>query len=216
MRNLSVRLQLVREEERKVIAREIHDELGQLLTTLKMGLSRLGRTTDQGKEPLLEKAKALIDLVDMTIQSVKRISTDLRPAILDDLGLLAAIEWQAEEFQDRSGIKCEVSTGSKDVALEQEHAIAVFRIFQEALTNIARHANATRVKVSLKEKGDKLLLQIRDNGKGITEEQVHSSRSLGLIGMRERAHSLGGELDIKGIPDKGTTIKVTVPLHHNG
>lgn len=151
-------------------------------------------------------------LIDTTVQSVQRISSELRPGLLDDLGLSAAVEWQADEFRNRTGIQCETISDPEDIALNQALSIAVFRIFQEALTNIARHANATRVKIILKEKSGKVELTVRDNGKGITEKQISDARSFGLIGMRERVHSFRGDLRITGTPNKGTTVRVSIPL----
>lgn len=212
LRNLSAHLHSVREEERTLMAREIHDELGQVLTALKMDLSWLSKRLPKDKKSLFEKTGAMSKLIDTTIQMVKRISTELRPGVLDDLGLMAAIEWQADEFASRTGIKCKLSPGSKYIVVDGEHATAIFRIFQETLTNVARHAKATRVRVSLREKAGRLVLQIRDNGIGIKEEQIAAPKSLGLIGIRERARSQGGEAKISGIQGKGTTITVTIPL----
>jgi len=212
LRRLSAHLQSVMERERKRIAHEIHDELGQQLTALKMDLSWIGKNLPKNKEPLLEKIGAMSKCIDTTIETVRRISTYLRPAILDDFGLLAAIEWQLTEFQRRTGIKCKIVPQSNDVVLEQTQAVALFRIFQEALTNVARHANAMGIEVSLKEKDSRVLLQIKDNGRGIREEEITSSRSIGIVGMRERARLCGGQMRIKGIPGKGTTVKVSIPL----
>jgi len=216
LRNLSAHLQSVREEERTLIAREIHDELGQALTALKMDLSWLGNRLPKDEKSLLEKAKSMSELIDMTIQTVKRISAELRPGLLDDLGLAVAIEWQAEEFQNRTGIKCEITLAPKDIILDQDRSTAIFRIFQETLTNVARHANATRVKVSLKEDKGKLVLKVRDNGIGITQEQISAPKSFGLIGMQERAHFWGGKVKISGIRNKGTTVTVSIPLDKKG
>jgi len=156
------------------------------------------------------------ELIDMTIQTVKRISAELRPGLLDDLGLAVAIEWQAEEFQNRTGIKCEITLAPKDIILDQDRSTAIFRIFQETLTNVARHANATMIKVSLKEAEGKLVLKVRDNGIGITQEQISAPKSFGLIGMQERAHFWGGNVKISGIRNKGTTVTVSIPLDKKG
>jgi signal transduction histidine kinase len=152
-----------------------------------------------------------LKLVDETIQAVRRIATELRPGILDDLGLGAAVEWAAEEFQARTGIKCRMSLPDLDIALDQDSATALFRIFQETLTNVARHADATEVDVMLARSRDDLSLEVHDNGKGISEEKLAEGRSLGILGMRERALLLGGELAISGAPGKGTKVKVRVP-----
>lgn len=211
LRNLSTHLQTVREEERANIAREIHDELGQILTALKMDLSWISKKYSDHKT-ILEKTESMSRIVDATIQSVKRICTELRPQVLDDLGLSAAIEWQAEEFKKRSGIACEVDFNTEEIALDKKRSIALFRILQEALTNIARHTNATTVKVRMEKTDGLLLLEVKDNGKGITEKQVSDPHSFGLIGMRERAVFLGGDFQITGSPNNGTTVTVNIPL----
>ena len=216
LRNLAAHLQSAREEERKLIAREIHDELGQTLTALKMDVFWLAKRMPKDQRPFHEKTKSMSKLIDKTIQRIKKISAALRPGLLDYLGLPAAIEWEGEEFQNRTGIKCEMNIDSEDIIMEQDHSTAIFRIFQETLTNAVRHSNATRVKVSLKEKAGKLELRVRDNGKGITEKQVSDPKSFGLIGMRERALFLGGKVKIRGVQDKGTTITTTVPLPKKG
>ncbi|MEW6418584.1 MAG: response regulator [Nitrospirota bacterium] len=212
LRNLSAHLQTVREEEGKHIAREIHDELGQALTALKMDASLLINKLPNDQKQLIEKTKSMSKLIDATIQTVQRILTELRPGLLDDLGLLAAIEWQAEEFQKRTGIKCEVTLEPDEIIIDQDRSTAIFRIFQEALTNVSRHANATTVKVNLKKKAEKLILKVKDDGRGITEKQISDPKSLGLIGIRERVHLFGGEFKISGIRDKGTAVTVGIPL----
>ena len=216
LRNLTAHLQSVREEERTHIAREMHDELGQALTAMKMDLSWLDNRLPKDQKPLFEKIKSMSKLADATIQTVKKISTELRPGLLDDLGLPAAIEWQAEEFQTRTGIKCEITKDPEDIILDKDRSTAIFRIFQEALTNVTRHAKATKVKVSLKEKAGKIELKVRDNGKGITEEQVSNPKSFGLIGIMERAFYLDGKVVIKGIQDKGTALTIRIPLPKKG
>jgi len=193
LRALTARLQVIREEERKSVAREIHDELGQALTAIKIDLASLMRASPADEQQQRRRAASILELVDQTIQSVRRISTELRPGILDDLGLVAALEWAAEEFQTRTGTRCRLDLPGDDIETDQECATAMFRIFQETLTNVARHANASEVGVRLaKENGD-LTLEVHDNGKGIGEEQLAGGRSLGILGMRERAALLGGE-----------------------
>ena len=216
LRNLTAHLQSVREEERTLIAREMHDELGQALTAMKMDLSWLDNRLPKDQKSLLEKTKSMSKLADATLQTVKKISTELRPGLLDDLGLPAAIEWQAEEFQTRTGIKCEITVDPEDIILDKDRSTAIFRIFQETLTNVARHAKATKVKVSLKEKAGKIELKVRDNGKGITEKQVSDPKSFGLIGIKERAYYLDGKVVIKGLQDKGTTLTIRIPLPKKG
>ena len=210
LRNLATHIQSVREEERTVIAREIHDDLGQALTALKMDVSWIGKRIPKDQQTIIEKTQTVSRLIDMTIRTVQRVATKLRPGLLDDLGLTAAIEWQAEEFQRRTGIECDLSLDPEDIVLDEERSTAIFRIFQETLTNVVRHASATKLWVSLKENGRTLELEVRDNGKGITDEQICSSRSFGLIGIRERVHPWEGEVNINGVPGKGTTVAVCI------
>lgn len=212
LRDLASHLQSIREEERGRIAREIHDELGQALTALKMDIHWVCQRLSKDQKLLLEKTRSMSKLIDTTVQSVQRISSELRPGLLDDLGLSAAVEWQADEFQNRTGIQCETISDPEDIALDQAFSTAIFRIFQEALTNIARHANATRVEVILKKKSGKVELTVRDDGQGITEKQISDARSFGLIGIRERVHSFRGDLIITGTSNKGTSVKVSIPL----
>ena len=213
---LSARLQSIREEERTRIALEIHDELGQLLTGLKMDLSLLAtKLTEAGggaPSMLLEKVGSMSQLLDRTVEMVRRIVTELRPGVLDALGLTAAIEWQAQEFQSRTGVACRWELPPEETTLDMERSTAVFRIFQEILTNVARHASATRVRIRLAEIAGELLLEVRDNGRGITEAEINDIWSLGLLGMKERALLLGGKVSISGTPGEGTVITVRVPL----
>ncbi len=215
LRELSARLQSVREEERTHIARVIHDELGQTLTGLKMDVAWLQRHLDQQQPALLEKTQAMSDLIDITIQTVRRISSELRPGILDDLGLVATIEWQLQEFQTRSGIQGKLISAPEETTLDADGATAAFRIFQEILTNVARHAQATQVEVTLEESAAFLTLQVQDNGRGMTESEIHSSKSIGLLGMQERARLRAGEVQFQGTPGKGTTVTVRLPLSMN-
>ncbi|MFI5293746.1 MAG: PAS domain S-box protein [Thermodesulfovibrionales bacterium] len=210
LRRLLAHHQSVREDERTRISREIHDELGQSLTALKMDLSWMVKRLGKDQGPLLEKARLMSKLIDMNIQTVKRIAAELRPGLLDDLGLTAALEWQAEEFQKRTGIKCEVSVLPEDMELDRDVSTAIFRIFQETLTNVVRHAKAKKVSASLKKKKDTLMFQIKDDGKGISEKQISNPKSIGLIGMRERVHFFAGRMEITG--DEGTTVTVTIPV----
>jgi len=209
LRALAAREQSVREEERARIAREIHDQLGQALTGLKMDLTWLNARLPAQKG-VAEKVKSMFGLIDDTIQSVRKIATLLRPEVLDQLGLAAAVGWQAREFQARTGIRCKVSVPSDAVAAGPELSTAAFRIFQELLTNVARHARATRVDVALRADGGRLVLEVQDNGKGISEAEVSGSRSLGLLGMRERATAFGGSVEFAG--GKGTRVSVVLPL----
>jgi signal transduction histidine kinase len=213
LRDLAAHLQIIREEERKRIAREIHDELGQALTALKMDLYWLGHRLPKEQTLLVEKTKTMATIVDRTVKSVKRISSELRPGLLDDLGLSAAIEWQAEEFTNRTGIPCELRSDPVDIVLDQQLSIAIFRIFQETLTNIARHANATKVKAILKKGLGKIEMMVSDNGKGLDNQHISDPKSYGLIGMYERVHSFGGDLAIRGKKNLGTTIEVSIPIN---
>ena len=211
LRELSARLQSVREEERTRISRAIHDELGQTLTGLKMDVAWLQSHLDPLQPALLAKTRAMSDLIDTTIQTVRRISTELRPGILD-LGLVATIEWQLQEFQIRTGIESKLISAPKEMALDADGSTTAFRILQEILTNVIRHAQATQVEVTLEETATFLALQVRDNGRGITESEIDSPKSIGLLGMQERARLRGGEVHLHGSPGRGTTVIVRLPL----
>jgi signal transduction histidine kinase len=217
VRTLSGRLATVQEEERTRIARELHDELGVGLTCLKIDLSRLTAIVGNGisadaRANLDDKVRSMVEQIDMTIASVQRLVTELRPAVLDDLGLVAAIEWQCQDFQKRTGIPCTCVTSADDIPMDPERATALFRICQEALTNTVRYAQATAVTIKLEARNDFLQLVVADNGVGIPDTKVSDRRSLGLLGMKERVALFGGELTIQGIPEKGTTITVYLPL----
>ena len=210
LRALAARMQTAREEERARVAREIHDELGQALTAIKIDLTALLPNVLADPGPKLPRYQTVFRVLDEAIQSVRRIATDLRPGVLDDLGLLAAIEWAVEEFQARTGIQSYVSLPDADLALDAESATALFRILQEALTNVARHARATRVRVRLAHEEEGLSLEVRDNGEGIRDVQL-AGRSLGVLGMSERAILLGGEFSIASTHKNGTTVTVRIP-----
>ncbi len=212
LRELSARLQSVREEERTRIARAIHDELGQTLTGLKMDVAWLQKHLDQPRPMLLAKMQAMSQLIDITIQTVRRISTELRPGLLDDLGLAATIEWQLQEFQTRTGIEGNLISAPEETTLDAEGATTVFRIFQEILTNVVRHAQASQVEVTLEETDTFLTLQVQDNGRGMTESELHSPKSIGLLGMQERARLRAGEVHFQGAPGRGTIVTVRLPL----
>lgn len=214
LHKLAAHLQSIREEERTEIARDIHDELSQTLTGLKFDLSWLHNKILRAEDgaSLIEKINSMSLILDNTIQWARRISMTLRPSVLDDLGLVAALEWQANEFQTRTGIACIFISFSESVFLDREKSTALFRICQESLTNVARHSDATAVTINLKEDGVNLILEVIDNGKGITETQITDTKSLGLLGMKERALILNGEFTVSGIPGKGTTVTVTIPI----
>jgi signal transduction histidine kinase len=209
----------VREAERTQIARDIHDELGQALTALKLDLGwlekRLARTGHSTRATELEKLKSMCKSVDATIQTVQRIATDLRPGILDKFGLMTAIEWQAQQFEQRSDVRCRCSLPAEIVWLDEARSTAIFRIFQEALTNVARHADATRVNVIVNVTDRNLVLTVQDDGRGIAEKEVMEAVSLGLVGMQERAMLFGGEVNITGTPGEGTTLVVRIPMGDN-
>lgn len=214
---LAGRLQRIREEERTRIAREVHDVLGQLLTGLTMDMAwlqkRLPKIADATlQRTMTDKLGEIGELTDSMIQTVQEISSELRPSILDNLGLGPAIQFEAGRFQKRAGIACEVSLPEAASTLEPERATGVFRIFQEILTNVARHAQARRVSIRLAEDAGDLVLEVRDNGKGIPPEQLTGAKSLGVLGMRERAAQLGGRIEFAGEPGKGTTVLLTVPM----
>jgi len=216
LRALAGRLQAVREEERTQIAREIHDELGGALTGMKIDFSLLTRAAlkienETVRASLLAGMDSMIKFTDATIQTVRRIAMELRPGVLDDLGLVAALEWQLKDFEKRTGIRCEFFPPGKDISLDADLSTALFRIFQEALTNVARHSGATEVHVRLHADADSSTLEVEDNGKGIEKEKVLSSKSLGFLGMRERAQMFGGRITVTGTPGRGTIVTVEIP-----
>lgn len=212
LRDLAAHLQSVREEEQIRIAREIHDELGQVLTGLKLDLTWLAGRLEGDQSPLVDKVKSMSLLIDNTVQSVRKIASGLRPEVLDEGGFTAAIAWQAQEFQLRSGIRCLVDLQTGVPELDGTRSTAMFRIFQELLTNVARHAHATRVEVTVRGNGACLELEVRDNGRGITEEEIYDVGSLGLLGIRERLLPFGGTFEIAGTAGEGTRVRVSIPL----
>jgi signal transduction histidine kinase len=209
-RNLAAHLLSIREEERARISREVHDELGQSLTAVKMDLAWLAGRLPRSDGEMLKRIRSTGQLADSIIQSIRRISTELRPAVLD-LGLAAAVEWQLQEFQARSGVPCKVRLLIREV-VPSNASTAMFRIFQETLTNVARHARATRVEVVLQKQRDRLVLLIHDDGRGFDQADPGLSKSLGLLGMRERAAILGGQVNIVSAAGKGTTVTAWIPL----
>lgn len=217
LRALSARLQSVREEERLRIAREIHDELGQVLTGLKLDLVSFTKKISESLnkadwDALKGRGQGIVNLINSAILTVRKISTELRPGLLDAVGLTAAIEWQAKEFETRTGIKCKLKLPHETVVVDQHRSIAIFRIFQEILTNVARHSRATEVSVSIEKRDSGLFLEAKDNGRGIRANEFSNPKSLGLLGMRERALLLGGEVTIRGIPSKGTIVTLRIPF----
>lgn len=211
LRLVTSHLEIMRERERRAISREIHDELGQNLTGLKMDLCWLIRNLHRGCSGLKSRVQAMDSLLDRTIQSVRRISSEIRPALLDDLGLQAAIEAEAEKVADRLGIRFDIVCQPEDIELDDQYRNTIYRIFKEALTNIVRHAEASRVMIRLMQDSGRITLTISDNGRGITEEQKRGNESLGLVSMQERAWLLDGTLRIFGDTDRGTTVYLTLP-----
>ena len=217
LRALARRLESVREEERTHMAREIHDELGQELTSLKLDLSWLKRRLAEigdghERSAVSSQIVSMEGSVDSTIASVRQISTQLRPTVLDDLGLMAALEWQAMDFERRTGIACDVTLPDTEKALGRDQTTALFRICQESLTNVARHARSSRVDVSVKLDNGDLVLTVADNGRGISDGEAVGGGSLGLLGMRERALALGGTLHVVGTSGYGTVVTARIPL----
>lgn len=212
-RAFAARIHAVREEERTRIAREIHDELGQALTGLRMDLSWLEKRVPGELTAPAGKIQSMFRLIDDTIQSVRRIASALRPQVLDEAGLPGAIKWQARQFQARTGVRCKVELPAEPLVMDPERSSALLRIFQEAMTNIARHARATRVQIQLRLDAGQLVLSVTDNGLGIAPAELRSPKALGLIGVHERARLLGGEAAIAGAEGGGTRVSVSVPLH---
>lgn len=215
-RKLAMNLETVREEEKKHIAFEIHDELGYALTALKLDLKWMFRKLDLKDKLLVERSKDMSDLIDTSIKKLRSITTQLRPSVLDHFGLFAAIEWQTKEFQKRTAIRCKTKINGNDSDIEDSRKSAIFRIFQEALTNVARHAEATRVDIEVDRPNRNLIMEIQDNGKGIKKEKFDdSNEAFGILGMRERARFLGGKLNISGKPAAGTKVRLDVPVAEN-
>jgi signal transduction histidine kinase len=206
---LAERLRRAREEERTRVSRDLHDQIGQILTAIKLDLTWITRRLPKANGEFHDRLKGTIGLINDGVRSVRRICTGLRPGILDDLGLAAAIEWQANEFASRSGVQCDVAVPTTDLVLDGDLATEFFRIFQECLTNVMRHAEATSVRATLREESGDLVLVVADNGKGFCESEV--SDSLGFLGMKERAQVCGGGLQIASSPGHGTTVTLRVP-----
>jgi signal transduction histidine kinase len=213
LRALAERLQWVREEDRKRVARDLHDQIGQILTAIKMDMTWMTRHLPPSEGGVLARLKESIQLINDGVISVRAICSGLRPGVLDDLGLAAAIEWQASEFAARNGVRCQVSVPPVDLHLDGDRATAAFRIFQECLTNVIRHAQATSVSVSLYQEAENILLVVEDDGIGFRESDLSNSLgSLGLLGMKERAQFCGGNVRISSSPGNGTTVTIRVPV----
>jgi PAS domain S-box-containing protein len=212
LKNLTTHLQQVREEERTTISREIHDELGQQLTALKMDIDWIRHKQNNPDEAVTSKLQEMLQMSDGIISTIRRISSDLRPAIIDDLGLIAALEWKCNDFEEKMGIPCQFFSNVKERKFENHFGINAYRILQETLTNVSRHAAAKSVTVSVSENETELFLEIADDGKGINTENIGNGKTLGIIGMRERAALLGGKLIITGEKNRGTSTKLILPL----
>ncbi len=212
LRELSAHLQKVREDERIRIAREIHDELGQQLTVLKMDISWLKKKIESDDPKVVQKMSDLMHVIDTTVKTVRKISSDLRPSLLDDLGLIAALEWHSQEFEKRSGIKITFVSALPELEVNTSVATAMFRIFQETLTNVGRHANASAVEATLTQEDGKLIMRIRDDGKGFSLNEIADKKTLGILGMQERISIINGEYRIDSSPGLGTLVEVKVPI----
>lgn len=212
LRQLANRLETVREEERARIAREVHDVLGQAMTGLRMDIGWLAQSLGPEQANLFRRTESMGSLITDTIKNIRRIATDLRPGILDDLGLAAAIQWQARDFENRTDIAFMVSDETESLALDREQSTAVFRIFQEILTNVARHARATAVDILLRERHGRFEMRVADDGIGIKDEDIAAGVSLGLLGIKERVAPWGGEVTIEGREGQGTTVNVSIPI----
>lgn len=213
LRALATRLQVLRETERTAIARELHDEFGQTLTSLQLGLSWIAGKVGAGQPQVEEKARSLAALVTTLTRSVKTMAVELRPGALDELGLVRTLESEARQFEGRTGVRCRFETNLRKAKFDRLGSVTVFRIVQAALTNVARHAQASKALISLKRKHDVLFLTVSDNGKGIAKGLAGSGDSLGIIGMQERAFEHEGTLTIWGPKGKGTTLTVRIPLN---
>lgn len=213
LRALAAHLNRALEEERRRIAREIHDELGQALTALKMDLTSLKKKTETDPGCLELEIKSMLQIVDSTLNTVKTITTDLRPGVLDQLGLVAAMDWQLQEFQNRSGLTFDAHLDESLPVLPEDIQIALFRIFQELLTNIIRHSRAKHITVSLNRNERNLVLLVHDDGIGIKSYDISSKVSLGIIGMRERVQYLEGSFEVNGNEEAGTTVMIEIPFH---
>jgi len=214
IRYLASHIEEVREEEKTSIAREIHDELGQQLTGYKMDIAWLNKKLVNADQDIKNKLHGALELIDETINTVRRIATSLRPSILDDLGLIAALEWQSEEFQKRAGTPVYFTSLLHDIQVDPKIAIGIFRIYQELLTNVARHASATNVESSLYIEKDKLYLSVIDNGKGYSITTTANKKTLGLLGIRERTQMMQGTYDVTSTPGSGTSVLITIPLKY--
>ena len=216
LRHLAAHQQAVLEEERRRIARELHDQFGQSLTVLKLDLSWLKKQLPGHTSDKIEKIDTMSAVIDEAMNNLHAVTAELRPGVLDDFGLVAAVEWQIEEFRHHSGIECRFENNGWEPNLSKEQTTALFRVFQELLTNVMRHADANQVTVTLRKKEDDLLLIVKDNGRGITKEEINHPDSYGLLGIRERLYPWNGHVVFEGHPGQGTHVKVQLPLSFEG
>ena len=212
LRSLAAHLLSVREQERAAVAKEIHDDVGQIVAAVRMDLAAVQRKLGSGNSQQQEHIEHTIGLLGQVVETVQRVMSELRPPLLDGVGLAAAIEWQLEQFQKRTGLRCELVSEVQGGELSAEGNLAVFRVLQEALSNVAQHARATAVDVRLARSQDWLELEITDNGRGISEADLKGPQSFGILGMRERAHVVGGELQIRPMEGGGTRVLVRTPI----
>jgi PAS domain S-box-containing protein len=212
IRELAMAATTAREQEKSRIARELHDELGQALTALKIDIGWLRERVGGETGEVREKLAAMQSLIDATVAAARRISADLRPLMLDDLGLAAATDWLVQGFSQRTGVACALEAEEEDLDLQDPYATAVFRVLQESLTNIAKHASATKVTVRVERRDGRIALEVRDNGRGFVTTQPAKPGSFGLLGLRERASLLGGDVSIDSVPGRGTTLRMSIPL----
>jgi signal transduction histidine kinase len=212
MKRLNIYLQSKRESEKTLVSKYIHDDIAQTLVALKMLLYSMNMNLPEGMNVMSERIQEMSEIIDKTVHRAKEIFTDLRPSVLNHFGLVAAIQWKAQEFENRVGTKCKVAIGSERIDLDWDRSTTIFRIFQELLTNVEQHAEATQVNIKLSVKDDKLELKVKDNGKGITEKQLADPKSFGIIEMIERIRSLGGEEIFKGVSNKGTIVTIRIPF----
>ena len=211
-RRLSNQIQSIREDEKSRIAKEVHDQLGQTLTALKFDIAQLEQNIPSELSELKLRTSSITSIVDETIKNVQQISMELRPPILDAFGICEAISWQANEYNKKLGMHFDLNCLQEHIDLEKDLQTALFRIFQESMTNVIRHANATQVQVGMNYDNENLIFEVADNGIGLNKEDIESPESLGLIGMRERVYPWGGQVEFKGLPGKGTKIIITIPL----
>ena len=212
LRQLSIQTEKIREEEKYEISRKVHDELGQLLTAMKMDLLQLDKKLPQESSDLHQRAHSIVGLIDDTIKSVQGIAMELRPPILDAFGLCEALAWQADEYKKRYGIVFNLDCLNSQLRIDKNLEITLFRIFQESVTNVVRHSKATQVTVAMRHEKGQLVMGIQDNGIGIQKEKIEDSSSIGLIGIRERVRSWSGEVQFLGTAGKGTSVEIRIPM----